>query len=83
MITGVNSSANNIFSASGDMASRVRSAGGASSESDYRSLSKKDTASATSIAKDEIEYQIEDMMWDQQKQTENEEWERIGGMFQD
>ena len=83
MITGVNSSANNIFSASGDMTSRIRSASGSSSESHYHGLSKKDSASANSIAKDEIEYQIEDMMWDQQKETENEEWERIGGLFQD
>lgn len=83
MISRVNSTANNIFSASDDMTSRLRSSGGSSSESYYRSLSRKDSASAGSIAEDEIEYKIGDMMWDQQKQNDKEEWDRLGQLFQD
>ncbi|MCD8377809.1 MAG: hypothetical protein LUB59_03375 [Candidatus Gastranaerophilales bacterium] len=81
MITGVNRDAANIFSASSDSLSRVRSGNGSSSESHLRSLSQKDIASTTSIAKDEVEYQIDDLMYDQGKEWEDDEFERAFGTF--
>ena len=77
MLSGVNSTANNIFASAGEITSRIRSGEGSSSESHYHDLSKKDSKSVSDISKDEIEYQIEDMMWDQQKETENDEWEGL------
>lgn len=81
MITGVNRDANNIFTRTHDSLSRIRSGGSSASESHLKSLSNKDTASVTSIAKDELEYQIDDMMFDQGKEWENEEFERAFGTF--
>lgn len=78
---GVNHSANNIFTNTDSMLSRTRSAGGGASESHMRDLSRKDTASVTAIAKDELEYDMRDGMEDMSKMFEDDEWERIGDMF--
>lgn len=81
MITGVNRDANNIFTQTHDSLSRIRSGSSGASESHLRDLSRKDTASVTSIAKDEVEYQIDDLMFDQGKEWQDEEFERAFGTF--
>lgn len=81
MISGINNSAKNIFANSSDMTSRLRASGSTSSESGYRDLSRKDIRSVTSIKKDEVEYEIDKMMYDQKKSLDDEEWDRIGDMF--
>ncbi|MCM1265270.1 MAG: hypothetical protein NC200_03640 [Candidatus Gastranaerophilales bacterium] len=83
MITGVNRDANNIFTRTHESLSRVRSGGSSASESHLKDLSRKDTASVTGIAKDEIEYQIDDMMFDQDKEWQNENFDRAFSTFKD
>lgn len=82
-ISSHHSSANNIFSNAGDITSRIRSGNGSSSESDLRALTQKDISSVTNIEKDELEYEISGMMYDQDKELEKEEFERVFGIFQD
>ena len=77
MVAGVHRSANNIFENSHDSLSRVRTDYSGASESDFRDLSRKDRNSVTDIQKDELEYQIDDNMFEQQKEWDKEEWERI------
>ena len=81
MITGVNNDAHNIFANAGDSLSRIRSGGSSASESYLKDLSRKDTMSANNISKDEVEYQIDDLMFDQGKDWEQDEFERAFGTF--
>jgi len=81
MISGVNNSARNIFANSSDSLSRIRSGSGSASESQMRDLSRKDTASVNNISKDEVEYEIQDMMFDQGKDWQDDEFERAFGTF--
>ena len=81
MISGVNQHSGNIFSESSNSLSRLRSSSGGASESDMRDLSQKDLASVNNITKDELEYEIDDMMFEQGKKLEEEEFERVFGTF--
>lgn len=76
-------SANNIFKNTHSELSRIHSSGGASSEADYRALSMKDTKSVTDISKDELEYEITDLMADQDSEWEKDEIARTFGIFRD
>ena len=62
----VGNSTNNIFANSDSSLSRVRSASGSASESEMRSLSRKDTLGSVDTIKDELEYQFTNGMQDQQ-----------------
>jgi len=75
-ISGVHSSANNIFASEHSSLSRVHSGGSASSEADYRALSHKDSYGATSITKDELEYEYNLAEWDQMREWDKEEAEK-------
>ena len=75
-ISGVHSSANNIFASEHASISRSRSSSGTSSEADYRALSHKDAQGATNIAKDELEYEYNLSEWDQMRELDKEEAEK-------
>ena len=81
MISGASQHSNNIFAQSSSSMSRLRSSGGGRSESDMKALSKKDTDSITQITKDELAYEIDDLMFEQGKEWEDEEFERVFGTF--
>ena len=81
MISGVNQHSGNIFSESSNSLSRLRSSKGGASEADMRAISQKDVKSVTNITKDELEYEIDDMMFEQGKEWQDEEFERAFGTF--
>ncbi|MCR5265363.1 MAG: hypothetical protein K6E29_02065 [Cyanobacteria bacterium RUI128] len=78
---GVNQSANNIFKSSDSITSRTRSASGGASESEMRSLSKKDIADVTGISKDDLAYEFTKGMEDTSDKFEDEEWDRLADLF--
>ena len=82
-ITGVHSSANNIFSQESNKLSMSRAADGNMSEADFRDLSRKEAAMDVAIRKDELEYEYSLEQWDQMDKWEKEEYERTFGIFQD
>jgi hypothetical protein len=81
MISGVNRSANNIFASTSGSLSRLTSSSGSASESDLRGLSGKDLRTSISIAKDEVEYEFEDGMYEQGKKWQDEDFDRAFGTF--
>ncbi|GEM_PF-3603396 len=76
-ISGVHSSANNIFAGEHSSLSRIRSTEGGPSEADLRALSQKDTKGVTSIAKDELSYEYNLEEWDQMDEWNKEDAEKF------
>lgn len=76
-------SANNIFKNTHSELSRIHSSSGGASESEMRALSMKDVKSVTDITKDELEYEITDLMAEQDSEWEKDEIARSFGLFRD
>lgn len=79
----VGNNANNIFSNGDSSISRLRSTSGGGSESDFRSLSQKDSHGMADQIKDELEYQISMGRADQDEGWDMDEIERTFGIFGD
>ena len=83
MITGVNRDANNIFKNTHSELSRIHSSSSDFNESDMREMSRKSAAAVTAISKDELEYEIDDRMYEQDKKWRDENFERAFSTFSD
>ena len=82
MVAGINRDSANIFKNTHSELSRIHSPSSGASESDMREMSRKSAAAVTEIQRDEVEYQIDDMMDDQEKDWREENFERAFSTFQ-
>lgn len=84
MVTGVHNDANNIFRNTHGSLSRIHGASGnVGSEADYKALSQKDTKSITDISRDELDYEIRDLMGEQADDWRDENFDRAFSTFSD
>lgn len=79
MVAGVNRDAGNIFKNTHSALSRIHSSSGGLNEAGMRALSSKDVQTVTSIQKDVVEYEIDEMTYDQDKDLRNDNINRTFG----